>query len=119
MQCLACGSPVNESSLCPGCNKPFNPRGHRLQFTTGPLTGLTFLIPEGIFEVGRDELSPRDHHISRKHFAVACLNGSVSVQDIGSTNKTYIEGQVALKPTKLVANQQLVVAGNTAVYINN
>ena len=118
-QCLACGSPVNGFPVCPGCNRPFSPRRHRLQFTKGLLTGVTFLIPEGIFNVGRDELASRDHHISRRHFAAACLNGTVFIQDIGSTNKTYVEGQPAITPTSLVPNQQIVVAGNTAIYTNN
>ena len=117
--CLACGCPVNGDAICPGCNKPFSRSGHRLSFTTGPLTGSVFLIPEGIFYVGRNELASRDHHISRRHFSVACSNGTVHVQDAGSTNKTYVAGQVAFRPTMLRPNQQLAVAGNTATYTCN
>ena len=117
--CLACGCLVNGDALCPGCNKPFSRSGHRLSFTTGPLTGSVFLIPEGIFYVGRNELASRDHHISRKHFSVACSNGTVHVQDANSTNKTYVAGQVAVSPTALRPNQQLAVAGNTATYTCN
>lgn len=119
VRCLACGCPVNGAAVCPGCNKPFSRSGHRLSFTTGPLTGSVFLIPEGIFYVGRNELTSRDYHISRRHFSVACSNGTVHVQDAGSTNKTYVAGQIAVLPTMLRPNQQIAVAGNTAIYTCN
>ena len=118
-QCLACGTPVNGQSVCQGCNRLFSAAGHQLRVVEGPLTGMFFLIPEGTFYVGRQELSPRDCHISRRHFSVNCLNGHVYLQDAGSTNSTYVDGQVAVRPTQLSPGQKILIAGNTAVYTRN
>jgi pSer/pThr/pTyr-binding forkhead associated (FHA) protein len=80
------------------------------------VAGSEFWIPEGIYVVGRDSLSPRDAHISRQHLAVACLNGSLHVQDAGSANKTYVGGQLAEQPTAVSSGSEIRIAGNAAVY---
>ena len=114
-RCLACGGEVGEASACPKCRRPFT-SSHRLLFGTGTLTGMIFRIPEGSYIVGRDVLSERDPHISRRHFRVQCLNGSVLVEDVGSTNKTYVAGQPADRLTPLVAGLEFAFAGNIATY---
>ncbi|MFH1107758.1 MAG: FHA domain-containing protein [Planctomycetota bacterium] len=118
-RCLACGVMADGSTACPGCGRSFSTHDHRLEFGAGALTGLVFRIPEGIYEVGRASLLPRDSHISRRHFRVACSNGAIHVEDAGSANKTYVAGQFAGNPTLLVAGQQLTVAGSTATYLRN
>lgn len=115
-RCLACGTSVGEAASCSGCGRPFNQSDHRLTFTGGTLAGQTFRVPEADFLTGRDQLSPRDFQISRKHLWVRCLNGSVSVQDAGSVNKTYCAGRLADSPTTLSPNQELYLAGNVATY---
>ena len=117
--CLACGTPTGETAVCHGCGRTFSHCNHRLYFAAGPLAGTIFRIPEGDFVVGRNELSPRDYYISRRHFYVTCNNGSVYVRDSGSANKTYVAGQFANQPTLLSPNIQLCVAANTATYNHN
>jgi len=119
VRCLACGRPAGQEALCTTCGRPFGNSGHHLCFTTGSVAGITFRIPEGIFSVGRNELSPKDFHISRRHFFVACTNGSVCVQDAGSANKTFVGGKLAKLPTPLQPGQQICIAGNTATYNHN
>ncbi|MFC1636835.1 zinc-ribbon domain-containing protein, partial [Planctomycetota bacterium] len=114
--CIACGTQVGESPTCGGCGKAFGHSDHRLSFSTGSLTGTVFRIPEGIYYIGRNELSPRDYHISRKHLSIACSDGTVHVEDSGSANKTYIGSQLADHPILLVPNESLCIAGNTAIY---
>ena len=118
-RCLACGALAGSSPTCPSCGRPFGVSGHLLSFTSGSLTGTVFRIPEGIYRVGRNELLPTEGHISRRHFLVACSNGSVLVQDAGSANKTYVGGARADLPTPLTLSQQLCIAGNTATYNHN
>jgi hypothetical protein len=115
-RCLACGADVTREDTCLQCSRTFTPTDHRLTFKRGPLTGIVYRIPEGIYPVGRDELEPRDYQISRRHFHVACLNGSVQLQDAGSTNKTYVGGQLAQLPTPIASGQEIRIAGNTAIY---
>ncbi len=115
-RCLACGSGVSDTKVCPVCRRQFAATGHQLEFRAGALAGAKFLIPQGIYEVGRDILNPRDQHISRRHLHVACLNGTVHVADAGSSNKTYV-GDIAVdQPTPLRPGDELVLAGNRAVY---
>ena len=116
IRCLACAASVGEASVCPGCSRSFSGADHRLFFRTGPLAGHTFRIPEGDYEVGRNELAPRDYHISRRHLRVSCLNGSIEVQDAGSANKTYVAGQLAQHPIELLSGQQIQLADNVALY---
>ncbi len=118
-RCLACGTPVNGDPNCPGCNRAFSPSNHRLTFQAGPLTGTCFRIPEGIYIVGRQELDPRESHISRRQFHVASLNGSIQIEDAGSTNGTTINSRPAQGPVALPPGCQLAIAGNTAVYTNH
>lgn len=115
-RCMACGAQTGESPACVGCSRTFSHSDHRLCFSTGSLTGMVFRIPEGIFYVGRNELSPRDYHISRRHLSIACSDGSVHIEDAGSANKTYVGSQLADHPIPLTANQPLRIAGNTATY---
>jgi serine/threonine protein kinase len=114
--CLACGGITAQTSACPACHRPFGQVSHRLQFRSGSLTGKTFRIPEGIYDVGREQLEPRDQHISRRQLRVACSNGSVHVEDAGSTNKTSVDRRPADRPVLLKVSQELWLAGSSAVY---
>jgi len=116
LRCLACGTPVGEADLRPGCGRTFSPDDHRLQFTSGTLTGMVFRIPQGIYVVGREQFASRDQQISRSHFYAACFNGSVLIQDAGSVNRTFVGGQFAGSPLPLVANQEFRVAACAAIY---
>lgn len=114
-RCLACGAEAGEAPTCGRCGRPFA-TDHRLLFVAGPLTGHTFRIPQGNYTVGRDELAARDQHLSRRHFHVICVDGHVSVADAGSTNKTYVAGQLADRAIPLLHGLELSVAGNRARY---
>jgi hypothetical protein len=115
--CIACRAPVTVDSSCRKCGRPFSPEGHCLVFDEGSLKGLTFRIPEGIYVVGRPQLSAGDLGISQAHVSIACVNGSVIVQDAGSTNKTFVDGHSADRPLQLQPNQQLFIARNRAMYL--
>jgi len=115
-KCFACGAQSGEGPQCPGCGRSFSHSDHRLTFSKGTLTGMTFRIPEGIFQIGRNELSPRDHMISRRHLNVACVDGSVAFEDSGSTNKTLVAGQIADHQIMLITNCEVCIAGNTGTY---
>ena len=119
VHCLACGAPSRGDYRCSHCNRLFGPVTHQLTFNVGPLSGMVFRIPEGIYPVGRDVLAPRDYSISRQHLQVACVNGAVYVADAGSTNRTYVAGRFADEPIRLTPNVELSIAGNTGTYTSN
>jgi len=115
-RCLACGSAVGQESVCPGCHRRFGATDHQLHFTAGSALGSIFRCPEGSYVVGRDILSPQDVHISRKHILVNCTNGTITIQDAGSTNRTFVNGQPASRLVPLSPRQTLCIAGNIATY---
>jgi len=115
-RCFACGTAAGEAPACSGCGRHFSPSDHRLIFTAGTLAGQAFRIPETTFLTGRDQLSPRDFQISRRHLWVDCLDGKVEVQDAGSANKSYVGGRLIDRATELSVGQELYLAGNIATY---
>ena len=117
--CFACGAAAGEVTHCPKCHRSFGHSNHRLHFLSGTMTGRIFRVPEGKYEVGRDELSPRDGHISRRHLRVMCSNGTVQLEDAGSTNKTYVAGRQVDRPVLLRRGLEIVIAGNVASYSSN
>ena len=119
IRCLACGAPVGITAACQNCAKIFGHTDHRLSFTAGPLANVVFRMPEGTYLVGRDALLGKDCHLSRQHFHVICLNGTVQVQDAGSTNRTYVSGKFARAPIVLQNGQEFRAADNTALYTCN
>jgi tRNA A-37 threonylcarbamoyl transferase component Bud32 len=114
--CLACGAPVDHAATCPGCQRPFSPANHRILFHAGPLAGKELRFAEGIYAVGRAQLAPRDAYISKVQMHVAATNGTVHIQDAGSTNKTHVDGRIAAVPTLLHPGSQIMIAGNLAIY---
>jgi len=116
--CLACGGKADNVTPCRSCRRPFSPSNHRFVFEAGTVTGKTFRIPEGRFDVGRSIIEPRDFSISRCHFRCECANGTVAVQDAGSANKTYVAGQLADRWIRLHPRQEFLIAGNHAIYLS-
>ena len=107
---------TDERSQRPGCHRRFSSEDHQLWFVTGSPTGLIFRVPEGIYIVGRDQLSSRDRHISSRQLNVACINGTVQVEHAGGVNMTFIDRHPAASPTPLRPDVEVRFAGNTAVY---
>ncbi|MBI9018556.1 MAG: protein kinase [Phycisphaerae bacterium] len=116
--CLACGSQIGENSCCSSCGRHFSPSNHRITFVSGPLTTMVYRIAEGEYYSGRNQLCERDISISRRHLLVNCINGTAIISDAGSSNGTFIAGQIAARPTPLINNCQITVARSNAIYTN-
>ena len=115
-RCFCCGIEVAEKPICSDCNKNFYGTDHRFLFREGSLTGSVWRVPQGVYTVGRQQLSPRDYSISRNHLNVACSNGQVSLSDAGSSNKTYVDGVFAKNAIILNHDCEVRIANNVAVY---
>jgi len=109
--CLACGMPVDSGPMCQQCHRRFSPCDHRLAFQNR-----IYRVPEGIYAVGRNELSPGDSCISRRHLMVSCTNGTVHLQDAGSANKTFVNGRPAEPVVQLNPGDEIDIAGHIAKY---
>lgn len=78
----------------------------RLMITAGPAAGTVLPILHEI-TLGRDPVSvntpiPADDKLSRKHARISVTGGSVVLEDCGSTNGTFVNGQ-------RITQQELVI----------
>lgn len=93
--------------------------GFALIVERGPQAGMTFVLPPGVTTVGRNPHSDiflDDITVSREHCRFRWEEHSLTVEDSGSTNGTYVNGsrvdRAALHPGDevLVGRFHLVVA---------
>lgn len=73
-----------------------------LVFTEGPLSGRRVEV-DGELVVGREDagLTIEDEEISRRHAVIRSGDGGIEVEDLGSTNGTYVNGTRIEGPTRL------------------
>lgn len=67
-----------------------------LVFERGPRAGLTYVLPAGDSTVGRDAESDiflGDVTVSRRHARFTVDERGLRVEDLGSTNGTYVNGK--------------------------
>jgi len=111
-RCFLCQQILDGESACPGCGLVFSSANHRLESSNGDI----LRIPEGIYPVGRDQLSPGNRHASRLQGRFAALNGQVYLQNASTHNPTLVNGQVAMVPVLLQPGDRLAFGQNVAVY---
>ena len=92
-----------------------------LMIRSGEQTGRVVQVTGGRFVIGRDEdcdLKLPDEKISRKHASlVTHPDGRVVVQDLGSTNGTFVDDQRITQPTEVRGDEQLRV-GDTQMVLS-
>jgi predicted component of type VI protein secretion system len=73
-----------------------------LVFTEGPLSGRRIEV-EAELVLGREDagLTIEDEEISRRHAVVRPGDGGLEIEDLGSTNGTYVNGSRIQGPTRL------------------
>lgn len=72
--------------------------GFALVVTEGPLRGVHWHLGEGLHEAGRNTSATvflDDITVSRHHAAFHVAAGRLRVEDLGSTNGTYVNGKRA------------------------
>ncbi len=90
-----------------------------IKVISGPNAGAEFGIPEGsTFIIGKDpstcDILFQDLSVSRQHAKItAKVDGTVTIEDLGSLNKVLINGQEIAAPTQL-HTQDLIALGTTS-----
>ncbi|UJR85619.1 sigma 54-interacting transcriptional regulator [Sandaracinus amylolyticus] len=90
--------------------------GLRLSVVSGSDVGKEAVAESGVLRVGaaRDnDLVLSDPSVSRRHFQVTLRQHEVRVDDLGSTNGTFVQGVRVL--SAILAPGSLVQVGNTAI----
>jgi transcriptional regulator with GAF, ATPase, and Fis domain len=91
----------------------------RLIGVAGPLEGTVCVLPEGEFSIGRDaanQLWVEDSSLSRRHCVVKREGAKCSVRDVGSRNRTCVNG-VPVEEQQLEHWDQLSVGSSLLVFL--
>jgi hypothetical protein len=83
---------------------------YQLVMRSGPTPGKTFDLTQAVISIGRDysnEVVINDVEISRKHARLTAQTGGYILEDMGSTNGTYVNGQRLLGPHLLRAGEMI------------
>ena len=93
-----------------------------LSIRSGEQTGRVLEITGERFVVGRDEdcdLTLPDEKVSRKHVSLAVRgDGRVVLQDLGSTNGTFVDDRRVTRPVEL-AGTETVKVGDTLLLVSS
>jgi pSer/pThr/pTyr-binding forkhead associated (FHA) protein len=78
----------------------------RLVMSQGPQPGQTFMLDQDSLTVGRDpqnDISISDPQISRQHARITRRGDQMVIEDVGSTNGTYVNGMRLSGPHTLAS----------------
>jgi phosphoserine phosphatase RsbU/P len=85
-----------------------------LVFVAGPIAGRRYKLSDGEYLIGRRsdcQIFVPDMRVSRQHAKFSRLNGAWSVEDLGSNNGTFINGN-KVQRAQLHHNDELLIANN-------
>ena len=80
----------------------------QLIMRTGPTPGATFMLEGDQLNIGRDstnEITINDAEVSRRHARLTFQGGKYVLEDLGSTNGTFVNGQRLAGPRVLKAGE--------------
>jgi MMPL family/FHA domain len=91
-----------------------------LKVVAGPASGQMVSVGADSAILGRGQPAPADlggdDQLSRSHAQVSRQNGSLVVEDLGSTNGTFVNGAAVTEPTEIGAGD-VVWLGNTTLLV--
>jgi pSer/pThr/pTyr-binding forkhead associated (FHA) protein len=89
-----------------------------IEFTSGPLQGQTVAVPDELV-VGRSDadLVLEDQEVSRRHAVLRARTGGIEVEDLGSRNGTWIDGEQIAVPVVLQSGTVLRIGKSEAVLV--
>jgi len=98
----------------------------QLVMRSGPTPGTTFLLEGDQLTIGRDSsngVAINDAEISRRHSRLSFQGGKYVIEDLGSTNGTFVNGQrlagpVVLKPGDVISLGEQIVLMYDAINID-
>ncbi len=91
---------------------------YRLVVRQGPITGQIFELNKGEIYIGRDisnDFVINDAEVSRKHAKLTLEGNRYKIEDLSSTNGTYIDGQRLIGPHVLSVGEIIMLGDNVGV----
>jgi predicted component of type VI protein secretion system len=86
----------------------------RLVMSQGPQPGQTFTLDQDLLTLGRDpggDIVINDPQVSRQHARITCQGELILIEDLGSTNGTFVNGMRLTGPHTL-ANGDVISLGD-------
>jgi pSer/pThr/pTyr-binding forkhead associated (FHA) protein len=93
-------------------------QNYQLVMRTGPESDRVFELQLGVLTIGRDssnEITINDSEVSRKHARLTAQAGGYILEDLGSTNGTFVNGQRLLGPHLLRAGELILLGENVSL----
>src|SRR6185295_13841542 len=90
---------------------------YRLTVRQGPVPGKIFELAKDMMTLGRDvnnDVVINDAEVSRNHGRLTSQSGGYLIEDLASTNGTFVNGQRLIGP-KLLNSSDVVGLGETIV----
>ena len=84
-------------------------------FLAGPNQGRRYKLADGEYVIGRRsdcQIFVPDMRVSRQHARIRRENGRFSIEDLGSNNGTYVNGNRILQPSELRHEDEITIANN-------
>jgi len=108
---------ISERTIVTSIEKVSEPEDRRayILFIAGPLIGKMYLLDNEETIIGRDpeiDISINDSRISRKHICIKLVNEQAIVEDLGSTNGTFVNGK-RIKSHTLENEDQIHISSDT------
>jgi hypothetical protein len=90
----------------------------QLIMRTGPTPGKVFELNQSEMYIGRDvsnDIVVNDSEVSRKHSRLVLQAGGVMLEDLGSTNGTFVNGQRLMGPHMLRPGEMVMLGENVSM----
>ena len=94
------------------------PQSYQLVMQTGPTPGKAYALDKGEINIGRDvnnEVVINDAEVSRNHARIIIQGNSCVIEDLGSTNGTFVDGQRLTGPHILTLGQKISLGENVSL----
>lgn len=91
---------------------------YQLVMRSGPNPGKAFALNKNEIYLGRDvtnDIVINDAEISRKHARLVLKTGGYILEDLGSTNGTFVDGQRLMGPHPLLSGETLMLGENVSL----
>lgn len=95
-----------------------SPQIYQLVMRSGPTPGKTYELGPSEVTIGRDIINDiviNDAEVSRRHARLAPQAGSFLVEDMGSTNGTFVNGQRLMGPHLLRPGEVILLGENVSL----
>jgi len=95
------------------------PGQYQLTMRSGPNPGTVYALDGDLITIGRDssnEITVNDAEVSRRHSRLSFQGGKYVLEDMGSTNGTFVNGQRLTGP-RVLKSGEVISLGEQIVFV--